>query len=77
MIARCARLLAWLDRAIDPFPGALELVVGLQKDLRSLRARVAEFRQALADFRDATARRRRPSRSRRNGRTYRRVSAQH
>jgi hypothetical protein len=69
MIARCAQLLAWLRRAVDPFPGALELAAGLRKDLQRLRAHVVEFRIALAEARvAATLRRRRRTPARRNGR---------
>jgi hypothetical protein len=68
MIARCRQLLAWLDRAVDPFPGALELAAGLREDFRRLQLLVAELRQALAEARDAALRRSRRSRGRRSGR---------
>lgn len=49
MILRYAVGLAvWLRRTTDPTPALLDLVSGLQVDLRLLRARMAEVREQLA-----------------------------
>jgi hypothetical protein len=78
MIQRCARLLAWLDRAIDPYPGCLERVVGLKAGIRRLQAHIVEFRIGLAELRVVLTPRRRSVRGRRNGRAVARpASAQH
>src|SRR5262245_23197716 len=62
MIHRCAQLIAWLRRAIDPYSRALELAAGLKADLQRLRAHVVELRIGLAEARLAATLRRRPAR---------------